>query len=399
VSRGRFAQGLLAGVCALGLSSGTAGAAPVVVLGAHGKSVVREDPFLNMPALTPPPVGASSAIRPRAHQSARRNAHSELARLRRARVISASEYHRYLSSLDAAAATARHLTGTRAVELNAVLANISQIASAGQLWTSRLKVLFLTLDSNRRWWSTGPLLAYGERVEFSGSQLVWEYYPGQGIELQELGSFGKADGMYTGGPQLYAQMRRLLAELIPLAAYRGGGLTWEYYFKFDGGIPPWTSAMSQGTAILALSRAYLAFHDRKYLSIARRAMPIFGERPPTGVSVTTPRGLRFLLYSFATQPSQAVLNGFLQTLIGLYDYAQVSGDARAARLFAAGDAEARYEVPHYDTGSWSLYQPGELSSVDYHVLVTGFLHELCDRTHAQVYCQTAARFDSYVHNQ
>jgi hypothetical protein len=387
---------VIAAVCAVGLASGTAGATPVVVLGAHGTSTVRDDPFLTLPPVTPPPAVASGAGPRRAHQAARRNAHSELARLRRIHAISAGDYRRYRGSLDAAAATARHLTGTRAVELNVVLTNISQIAGAGQLWTSRLKALFLTLDSNRRWWSTGPLLAYGQRVEFSGSQLVWEYYPGQGIELQELGSFGKADGMYAGAPKLYSQMRHLLAELIPLAAYRGGGLAWEYYFRFDGGFPPWTSAMSQGTAILALSRAYEAFHDRYYLGIARRAMPIFGERPPTGVSVTTPRGLRFLLYSFAPQPSQAVLNGFLQTLIGLGEYAHISGDARAARLFAAGDAEARFEVPHYDTGSWSLYQPGELSTVDYHVLVTGFLHELCDRTHASIYCQTATRFDSYL---
>ena len=29
-------------------------------------------------------------------------------------------------------------------------------------------------------------------------ELVWEYYAGQGIELQVLGTFGKADGLYTG---------------------------------------------------------------------------------------------------------------------------------------------------------------------------------------------------------
>ncbi len=51
-------------------------------------------------------------------------------------------------------------------------------------------------------------------------------------------------------------------------------------------------------------------------------------------------------------------------------------------------------MPHYDTGAWSLYQPGEESSLDYHELVTGFLHELCDRVHARVYCTTAARFDA-----
>src|SRR5205085_6742009 len=103
-------------------------------------------------------------------------------------------------------------------------------------------------------WTTGPLLATGERVSFQNSQLVWEYYPGQGIELQELGSFGQADWMYQAGPKYFNRLRALVDELIPLAAHRGGGLAWEYYFQFDRGAPPWTSAMSQGTAIQALTQ-------------------------------------------------------------------------------------------------------------------------------------------------
>ena len=88
---------------------------------------------------------------------------------------------------------------------------------------------------------------------------MWEYYAGQGIELQVLASFGKADGLYTGGPSDYAEMRQVLSEIIPLAVNRAGGLVWEYYFRFDGGVPPWTSAMSQGTGIEALTRASEAF--------------------------------------------------------------------------------------------------------------------------------------------
>jgi hypothetical protein len=275
-----------------------------------------------------------------------------------------------------------------------VIQNIRAILGSGLLTASRLPALFATVDANRRWWTTGPLLSSGQRVELSGSQLVWEYYAGQGIELQVLGSFGKADGLYTAGPSHYREMRQLLAELIPLAARRAGGLTWEYYFNFDGGTPPWTSAMSQGTALEALTRAYRAFGDRSYLAIGRRALPVLGVSPTTGVAVRTRRGIRYLLYSFA--PGARVLNGFLQTLIGLYDYAHASGDRTAARLFAAGDAEARFEVPSYDTGSWSLYEPGIMDSIDYHVLVTGFLHELCSRTRARVYCRTATRFDAYL---
>jgi hypothetical protein len=152
--------------------------------------------------------------------------------------------------------------------------------------------------------------------------------------------------------------------------------------------------MSQGTAVQALTQTYEASHDRSYLELARRSLPIFADDPPVGVGVGTSRGRRYLLYSFAPDPSVAVINGFLQTLIGLYDYAKASGDPKGWRLFHAGDAEARAELPSYDTGAWSLYQPGQEDTLDYHTLVTGFLEQLCARTHAKIYCKTASRFEA-----
>ena len=371
--------------------------ARVLVLGAHGHVAVRNDRFLALPAVTPTAAGSASAratrVKPRA-PAAERTVRSELARLFRTHQIDQGDYRRYGASLSAAQDAVKHLGGPRAAELEAVIENLHLIAAEGSLTPSRLAALFLTLDRNRQWWTTGPLLSPGQRVEFSGSELVWEYYPGQGIELQELGSFGKADGLLKAGPNYYPEGSQLLAELVPLAASRAGGVTWEYYFKFDGGVPPWTSAMSQGTALEALADAYKASGVTSYLSIARRALPVLGAAPPVGVSVKTRLGRRYLLYSFA--PGAAVINGFLQTLIGLNDYAQVSGDRAAAQLFAAGDAEARAEVPRYDTGAWSLYQPGQEDTLDYHVLVTGFLQRLCATTQAEVYCATAANFERYL---
>jgi hypothetical protein len=154
--------------------------------------------------------------------------------------------------------------------------------------------------------------------------------------------------------------------------------------------------MSQGTAVQALVQTYEASHDRTYLDLAGRSLSLFVDSPPVGVGVRTRRGRRYLLYSFAADPSVAVINGFLQTLIGLYDYAKVSGDPRGLRLFHSGDVEARAELPSYDTGSWSLYQPGVKDTLDYHTLVTGFLEQLCSRTHERVYCKTAARFERYL---
>jgi hypothetical protein len=268
------------------------------------------------------------------------------------------------------------------------------IAASHQLTPSRLPAMMATLAANQQWWTTGPLLASGQRVEFAGSQLVWQYYPGQGIQLQVLGTFGKADGLYTAGAASYPAMEQLLGEMIPLAAQRGGGLTWEYYFHFDGGVPPWTSAMSQATGLEALSRAYLATGDANYLAIGTQALPIFGVKPPVGVNVKAPAGTRFLQYTFA--PTTDIINAFLQTLIGLYDFAQVSHNATAAALFSSGNAQAQAELPGFDTGAWSLYQPGIEDTLSYHELVTGFLQQLCTRTQAPVYCGTAQRFQSYL---
>jgi hypothetical protein len=265
---------------------------------------------------------------------------------------------------------------------------------AGKLTPGRLPVLFLTLGYNRQWWASGDVPSSGSYVEFAGSQLVWEYYAGQGIELQVLATFGKADGLYTAGSADYPQMEALLAQMIPLAVNRGGGPVWEYYFQFGGGKPPWTSAMSQGTGIEALTRAYEATHDPTYLQLAHKALAVFTAPPPIGVRVATALGARYVQYTFT--PGTSIINAFLQSLIGLYDYAQVSGDSLAEQLFAAGNAEAEAEVPHFDTGAWSLYQPGQEDTLSYHELVTGFLQQLCQRTSAPVYCVTAQHFTAYL---
>lgn len=223
------------------------------------------------------------------------------------------------------------------------------------LTPSRLPALFLTLTRNREWWTTGPLLSADQRVQFAGSGIVWEYYPGQGIELQVLGSFSSAQAQCASGqPHLYAQCSALLSELIPLAAHRAGGLTWEYYFDFDGGLPPWTSAMSQGTALQALADAYKALGDPSYLAIVNRALAAFTVAPPSGVAIRTSVGARYVQYTFDPGRQDEVINAFLQSLIGLDDYAQTSKNPLAARLFAAGTAEAQAELPQFDTGAWSL---------------------------------------------
>ncbi len=339
-----------------------------------------------------------------------------LLRLTRAGAISEALYHQYDSEYTAAVKSVKRLRGTRLTELDAVLTNVEQIAAQGGFIPSRLPALFLTLSRNRQWWTTGPLLSADQRVSFPESRLVWEYYPGQGIEIQWLGTFGEANGYYLSGHQNGA-LRELLAEAIPLASARAGGIAWEYLFHFDGGAPPWTSGLSQGTALQVLARAYARFHEPLYLTTAQRALGIFRVAPPTGVRLATKAGAWYVQYTYA--PHDLILNGFIQALVGLYDYTKLTGDARGESLFEAGDAEARVEVPHYDTGAWSHYDQLTESTLSYHELLTEFLVHLCERTEVgppfpptpetappaprnpipgdAIYCSTATRFKADLH--
>jgi hypothetical protein len=419
----------------------SAAAAPVLVMGRGGHVTLRNDRFLAAHSATPEPAPAGASVPATAGTAVpapagpsvpapvasapaqarasiarvpaggkrppQRTVVSELARLYRSHQISSADYSRYSASFGAALAAVKRLHGTRAAELESVVQNLHSIAASKGFVPSRLPALFLTLDRNRQWWTTGPIPYSGQLIEFQGSQVVWEYYPGQALELQVLATFGRADGLYTAGPSQYPQLSELLGEMIPLAVQRGGGIAWEYYFRFDGGSPPWVSAMAQGTGIEALTRASEAFGPESgpggtgaqtpsstYLQIAQRALGIFTVPPPVGVAVAAQQGARYLQYSFA--PRVDILNAFLQSLIGLYDYGQVSGNAEAQRLFAAGDAQARAELPSFDTGAWSLYQPGVEDTLDYHQLVTGFLDQLCSKTGASGYCATAQHFHAYM---
>jgi hypothetical protein len=214
-------------------------------------------------------------------------------------------------------------------------------------------------------------------MTFAASLIVWQFYPGQGLQIQWLGTFGKANALWTAGGR-DPELRRLLDEALGLATQRAGGIAFEYLFRFDHGRPPWVSGLAQGTALSALSRAAVRLNEPRYFEAARSALGIFRTAPPDGVRVATPAGAHYLQYSFA--PALHIVNGFTQALNGLHDFTALAHDTEGHELFAAGEAQLRAELPAFDTGAWSLYaKPGTESDLGYHRLLRDFLRGLCDR--------------------
>jgi hypothetical protein len=414
--RGRFLVGLLAASALL--ASAPAHATDVIAV--DGQRAERiDDPFV--PARSGSGIGlaprssvaAASSARtkatgrpnPRARTSSKRARRATSRALRRAyarKAISRGSYKRYRKIVVRARKARKRLRGARRRELGNVIALVDGMALRRKLTASRMPAVFLILRRNTQYWPKLPFPADRDRVTFRGSRLLFEYYAGNGLQLQPLVNFKQANLMHgacvkdTGETCDRRGLARLLNELSKTASKRGGFKTWEYYFSFGGGIPPWISGMAQATAIQALGRAYDLLRDPRYLEQARAAFGAFGKAPPVGVRTTGPfGGTHYLQYSFASR--LYIINAFLQSLIGLYDYAEITGDATARRLFRAGEPEAREELPANDTGDWSTYSyRGAESTREYHELLREFSASMCSRLRRKVYCDTAKSFLSYL---
>ena len=379
---------------ALGVAlAAPAQAAPVLEVRAD-RTVVRDDPYLPPRAASDLPAPQGEARRPAARPAATGPTVGEaLAEALETGEITVEQRREWRRAYRRALRTRADLTGARKEQLSSVIETLEAIARAGQLDGSRMPALFLQLARNTEYWPDGPYPYSGQRVSFAGSELIFQYYSGYGLQIQPLANFGRANGLWRDSRE--ERLRTLLDELVAIASHRGRFTTWEYWFEFGGGSPPWMSAMAQGTAVQALARGSQLLADPSYLEVARSAIRAFSTRAPLGVRVRgRDDGNHYLLYSFSR--GLRVLNGFAQSLNGLYEYATISQHARALELFEKGDVSLRAELASYDTGAWTLYSLGGAeSTLEYHQLATDFLGELCEKLVPGPYCDAETRFEAY----
>ena len=143
--------------------------------------------------------------------------------------------------------------------------------------------------------------------------------------------------------------------------------------------------MSQGHALSVLTRAYRKMNDEKYLHAAINGLQLFKKplyeendrnsdmnsehlsKKQTGVSSKFLN--QFLWFQeYPTEPNTFVLNGFMYSLIGLYDLwhltkYSVSSDKigvrneglEAGELFLSGMKSLKTMLPFYDVTSGSVY--------------------------------------------
>ncbi|OZC10043.1 D-glucuronyl C5-epimerase [Onchocerca flexuosa] len=169
----------------------------------------------------------------------------------------------------------------------------------------------------------------------------------------------------------------------------------------------WHSAMAQGHALSVLTRAYVVTNDMKYLQVAKRALRLFKTEAAKGGVLNELFGHPWF-EEYPTTPGTFVLNGFLYSLIGLYDFAQVSNlqavENDSATLFSVGLESLRIFLPLFDTGSGTFYDlrhlglktAPNLARWDYHSVHIYLLKWLYIITKDEFFNETANRWASYA---
>ena len=162
--------------------------------------------------------------------------------------------------------------------------------------------------------------------------------------------------------------------------------------------------MAQGQAISLLSRLGPVTGDPSYLSAARKACEPLEREVAQGGLCADFFGRPFF-EEYPTDPPSFTLNGFMFTLIGLYDLA-MRGEERARHLLDEGLMTLVYCLPFFDTGSVSAYHLGHISnpprsvhtSVVYHQVHVTLLRALCSVRPHEVLSFYAERWSDEVVN-
>jgi len=268
-----------------------------------------------------------------------------------------------------AAAVLPRLPSSRYKNLAAV---VHQVAGFWKGYdSSRGRTLFQMLAFNTRWFASHWDQKAGTDVVDYSDGTWYRAFPGIGFQFHPLENFGKLNNFVA--QKNTARADQLAQALLDRSVVRFGGLAWEYYFRFEGGRPPWMSGMAQAVAAQALSRAGTLLGDPALTSASQR---VYRTVPSLTRPAQTGPWIRLYAFNNAT-----VLNAQLQTIVSLQDYATQTGDQTAVNLAARLQAAAAGLLPRFDTGYWSLYAlGGGEAPLGYHKYVVRLLTILVRRT-------------------
>lgn len=163
-------------------------------------------------------------------------------------------------------------------------------------------------------------------------------------------------------------------------------------FSFETPEHPYSS-MAQGEGISLLLRAYCATGEQRYLDAASKAkefmlLPI--EKGGTALYIDS----YIYLYEYTHQP--LILNGFIFSIWGLFDYYLLTNDSSAKKTLDVILLTLEKKLPDYDIRYWSKYDDGKrICSPFYHNLHIAQLKVMYDLFGNEIFKEYAEKWEAY----
>jgi hypothetical protein len=138
-----------------------------------------------------------------------------------------------------------------------------------------------------------------------------------------------------------------------------GAVVWPMNFDYPSGAvtlkAPWISAYTQGLVISALVRAWRLTKRPILLELLRDSAKVFGlDVKDAGVRVPFDGHALYTEVPGGAPPG--ILDGFMTSLLGLYDLSVETGDPVVRRMFEEGIDGLNYALPRWDyRQKWSWY--------------------------------------------
>lgn len=138
-----------------------------------------------------------------------------------------------------------------------------------------------------------------------------------------------------------------------------------YKFIFHDLKPDWYSGLAQAEAICVLIRYYSLTRDTKVLPlIVKLKNQMLWPIENGGLLAKTPEGGPWIEEYPNSKQNKHVLNGFLISIFGLYEYTMLfPDDKKASEMYEKCLVSLKNSVGNYDTGSWLQYDRGNKTNV------------------------------------
>lgn len=192
------------------------------------------------------------------------------------------------------------------------------------------------------------------------------------------------------------------------------GYAWRHYSEPRDYAPGWFSGMDQGLALSVYARAYVVTKEKIFLEKGNKALEFllqpFPHGPRSDLRDLDPSLAHYVYFEeYIADPHVYTLNGYIFTLLGLYDWWKIANSTIAGDYFQRGVATLEKLLPYFDVGTFSAYDLSYITSqkpylqplpprlaARYHALHIAQLRALESVTGSAVFRQFAEKWNGYV---